>query len=66
MDIGDELDDQAELLEDVERGVDRHQGRLDVAKKRLNWVGRKAGENWGMTTIVVLIVVLVGLVVVLK
>ena len=66
MDIGDELDGQAALLEDVEGGVDRHQGRLDTAKKRLTWVGRKAGQNWGMTTIVVLIAILVLLIIVLK
>jgi len=66
MAIGDELDGQAELLEDVERGVDRHQGRLDGAKRRLTSVGRKASQNWGMTTIVVLIIILVLLIIVLK
>ena len=66
MAIGDELDGQAELLEDVERGVDRHQGRLDGAKRKLNWVSRKASQNWGMTTIVVLIVILVLLIIILK
>lgn len=66
LDIGDELDGQAALLEDVERGVDHHQGRLDGAKRRLNWVGRRASQNWGMTTIIVLIVILVLLIVILK
>lgn len=66
MQMGDELEGQAVLLDDVERGVDRHQGRLDGARRRLEGVSRKARENWGMTTIVVLIVVLVFLIVVLK
>ncbi|KAL9108436.1 MAG: hypothetical protein Q9227_006770 [Pyrenula ochraceoflavens] len=66
MQIGDELDGQAELLDEVDRGVDRHQGRLNTAKRRLNTVSRKAKENWSMTTIIVLIVILVFLIVVLK
>ena len=64
--IGDELEGQVALLDEVDRGVDRHQGRLDGAKRRLNGVARTAGRNWGMTTIVVLIVILVLLIIVLK
>ena len=64
--IGDELEGQVALLDEVDRGVDRHQGRLDGAKRRLNGVGRAASRNWGMTTIVVLIVILVLLIIVLK
>ena len=64
--IGDELEGQVALLDEVDRGVDRHQGRLDGAKRRLNGVARTASRNWGMTTIVVLIVVLVLLIIVLK
>jgi syntaxin 8 len=66
MQIGDELEGQVELLDDVDRGVDRHQGRLDGATRRLKGVGGRARENWGMTTIIVLIVVLVLLIVILK
>ncbi|KAL9622603.1 MAG: hypothetical protein Q9160_003100 [Pyrenula sp. 1 TL-2023] len=66
MQIGDELEGQVALLDDVDRGVDRHQGRLDGAKRRLDRVSKKARENWGMTTIIVLIVILVFLIVVLK
>ncbi|KPI38244.1 uncharacterized protein AB675_1020 [Cyphellophora attinorum] len=66
MQVGDELEGQVALLDQVDRGVDRHQGRLDGARKRLKGVSSKAKENWGMTTIVVLIVVLVLLIVVLK
>jgi syntaxin 8 len=66
MQIGDELEGQVALLDDVDRGVDRQQGRLDGAKRRLKGVGGKAKENWGMTTIIVLIVILVLLIVILK
>lgn len=66
MQVGDELEGQIALLDEVDRGVDRHQGRLDGAKRRLVGVGRKAGQNWGMTTIIVLIAILVLLIIVLK
>ncbi|EXJ75334.1 uncharacterized protein A1O5_02030 [Cladophialophora psammophila CBS 110553] len=66
MQVGDELEGQIALLDEVDRGVDRHQGRLDGAKRRLKGVGERAKQNWGMTTIVVLIVVLVLLIVLLK
>jgi syntaxin 8 len=64
--IGDELESQGELLDDVDRGVDRHQTRLDGAKRRLKGVGERAKANWGMTTIIVLIVILVLLIFILK
>lgn len=66
MQIGDELEGQVALLDEVDRGVDRHQGRLDGAKRRLNGVAKTASKNWGMTTIVVLIVILVLLIILLK
>ncbi|KIY01729.1 uncharacterized protein Z520_01867 [Fonsecaea multimorphosa CBS 102226] len=66
MQVGDELEGQIALLDEVDRGVDRHQGRLDGAKRRLKGVGERAKQNWGMTTIVVLIVILVLLIVLLK
>lgn len=64
--IGDELDDHAMLLDDVDERVDRHQGQLDGAKRRLAGVARKAKENWSMTTILVLIIILVLLIVITK
>lgn len=64
--IGDELEGHIALLDEVDRGVDRHQGRLDGAKRRLKGVSTKARENWGMTTIIVLIIVLVLLIVIFK
>ncbi|KAI9686258.1 MAG: hypothetical protein M1822_003914 [Bathelium mastoideum] len=64
--IGDELEDQVQLLDEVDDGVMRHQGQLDRAKRRLGGVARKARENWGMTVIAILIVVLVLLIILLK
>lgn len=64
--IGDELEGHVALLDEVDRGVDRAQGRLDGAKRRLKGVSNKARENWGMTTIIVLIVILVLLIVIFK
>lgn len=66
MQVGDELEGQIALLDEVDRGVDRHQSRLDGAKRRLKGVSKAAKNNWGMTTIIVLIVILVLLIVVLK
>jgi len=66
MQISDELEGQVALLDEVDRGVDRHQSRLDGAKRRLKGVGEKASANWGMTTIIVLIVILILLIVILK
>lgn len=66
MQIGDELEGQVALLDEVDRGVDRHQSRLDGAKRRLKGVGAKAKANWGTTTIIILIVILVLLIAVLK
>ena len=66
MQIGDELDGQVLLLDEVEEGVDRHQGQFRRARGRLERVGRKARDNWSLTAIVVLIMVLMLLIVVLK
>lgn len=54
------------MLDEVDGHVDRHYTRMEGAKRRLGKIGRKAGENWGLTTIIVLIVVLVFLIVILK
>ncbi|KAF2230196.1 hypothetical protein EV356DRAFT_561680 [Viridothelium virens] len=64
--IGDELEGHVALLDEVEEGVDRHQGQLDRARRRLGGVARRARENWGMTIIGILIVVLVLLIIILK
>jgi len=64
--IGDELDNQVELLDDIDDGVDRTQRRLNGAKKRLDFVARKAKDNGSLITIAVLIIILVLLIALLK
>ncbi|KAK3721320.1 hypothetical protein LTR37_003196 [Vermiconidia calcicola] len=64
--MGDELDEQNELLTDVESGVDRHTTTLDRARRRLGHVARKSKDNWNWVTIGILIVVLVLLIIVLN
>ncbi|MCJ1401746.1 hypothetical protein MMC11_004963 [Xylographa trunciseda] len=64
--IGDELDEHVQMLDDVEEHVDRHQGRLDGARRSLGKVARKANDNKQITAIVILIIVLVLLIIILK
>ncbi|PVH75044.1 snare-domain-containing protein [Cadophora sp. DSE1049] len=64
--IGDELDEHVEMLDDVDRRVDRHQTSLDKARKNLGTVARKAKDNMQLTIIVILIIVLVLLIIILK
>ncbi|KAI9832234.1 MAG: hypothetical protein M1826_002238 [Phylliscum demangeonii] len=64
--IGDELDSQVQLLDEVDEHVDRHQTRLDLARQRLGTFARGAKDNMQLTVIVVLIVILVLLILVLK
>ncbi|KAI0485846.1 v-SNARE [Xylaria cf. heliscus] len=66
MQIGDELDDQVAMLDDVDGAVDRHQGRLDRAKRQVNRITRAAGESKQMIAIIILIIVLVLLIAILK
>ncbi|KAK4618338.1 hypothetical protein CLAFUW4_12290 [Fulvia fulva] len=64
--MGMEIDDQNALLDDVERGVDRHSNTLGGAQKRLGHISRKAKDNWNWITITTLIVILLLLIIVLK
>lgn len=66
MQIGQELDDHVMLLDDVEEGVDRHQAQFNRARGRLDRFSRKARENWSLTVIVALIVILVLLIIITK
>lgn len=66
MQIGDELDSHVAMLDDVDEVVDRHQNRIDRARKALGKVARSAGENKQMTAIVVLIIILILLIAILK
>ncbi|EAU37421.1 conserved hypothetical protein [Aspergillus terreus NIH2624] len=64
--IGDELDGHVALLDDLDGHVERHQTRLDGARRRLDKFRRSASENWSMMTIIGLIITLVILIVLLK
>lgn len=60
--MGEELDDQVQMLDDVEAGVDRHQSTLDRAQTRLKGVAKKAKDNWSWVTIACLMLILVLLI----
>ncbi|KAK0123563.1 hypothetical protein ONS96_010542 [Cadophora gregata f. sp. sojae] len=64
--IGDELDEHVQMLDDVDQRVDRHQTSLDKARKNLGTVARKAKDNMQMTIIAILIIILVLLIIILK
>ena len=64
--IGDELDDQIQLLDGVEQDMDRHQTTVDGARKRLGRYAKKARENMQLTIILILICILVLLIIVLR
>ncbi|KAH7414125.1 hypothetical protein DE146DRAFT_18484 [Phaeosphaeria sp. MPI-PUGE-AT-0046c] len=66
MQIGDELDGQVVLLDEVEEGVDRHTAQFRRARGRLDRFSRKAKENWSLTVIVVLIIILLLLIMITK
>ncbi|KAL7271079.1 hypothetical protein RUND412_006196 [Rhizina undulata] len=64
--IGDELDGHAQLLDDVDVLVTRHQERLDGAKKKLHHVAKTAKEHGSLVIIAILIIILVLLIIILK
>ncbi|KAK2759165.1 hypothetical protein FQN54_003265 [Arachnomyces sp. PD_36] len=64
--IGDELEGQVALLDDVDEHTERHTSRLEGAKKRLNKFRRNASESWSLMTIIGLVIVLMILIVILK
>ncbi|RYP28002.1 hypothetical protein DL767_007402 [Monosporascus sp. MG133] len=65
--IGDELDDQVALLDEVDEHVDRHQGRLDRARRQVGRISRAAAADARqMAAIVALIIVLILLIALLK
>jgi syntaxin 8 len=64
--IGDELDDHIQMLDDVEVHVDRHQSRLDGARRQLGNVARRARDNKQITVILILIIILVLLIIILR
>ncbi|CCU82222.1 SNARE complex subunit (Syn8) [Blumeria hordei DH14] len=64
--IGEELDEHAQMLDHVDRHVDRHQTRLNQSMKSLGKVARSARNNMQLTIIVVLIAILALLIVFLN
>lgn len=53
--IGNELDGQEEILDDLDMWTDRSQSRLDKAKRSLDTFSRKAKENGIYTYIIIII-----------
>ncbi|KAI0843722.1 v-SNARE [Hypoxylon sp. FL0890] len=66
MQIGDELDEHVAMLDDVDAAVDRHQGRLDRARRQVGRISKAASESKQMIAIIILIIVLVLLIAILK
>ncbi|KAI4191326.1 MAG: hypothetical protein LQ346_004776 [Caloplaca aetnensis] len=66
MQIGDELDEHVQMLDEVEGHADRNLGKLQGARKRLGGVARKAKDNKQLTIILVLILILIILILILK
>ncbi len=64
--IGDELDEHVQMLDEVEVHMDRQLSKMGKARKSLGNIARKANNNKQITTIVVLIIVLVLLISILK
>jgi syntaxin 8 len=64
--IGDELDNHALMLDEVDERVDRHQSTLDRARNRLGRIAKGARDQWGLTCIVALIIILVVLIIITK
>ncbi|CAK7221057.1 hypothetical protein SBRCBS47491_004397 [Sporothrix bragantina] len=66
MQIGDELDSHVAMLDETERLTDRHQTRIDRARRSVGKIARSAGDCKQMVAIVVLIIILVLLIAILK
>lgn len=64
--INDEMDVHRGLLEELDEGVDRTEGRLGTARRKLDRVAKGIKENSSVFAIGVLIFVLLILIIVLK
>ena len=64
--IGDELDEHVQMLDEVEVHMDRQLSKMGKARKSLGSVARKAKDNKQITAIVVLIIILLLLIIILK
>ena len=64
-DMGRELEEQGEMLNDVDTVADRVGGKLQTGMKKVGWVIRKNEDRWSSCCIAVLIFVLILLLVLL-
>jgi len=64
-DMGRELEEQGELLNDVDTVADRVGGKLQTGLKQVGWVIKKNEDSWSSCCIAVLIFVLIVLLVLL-
>lgn len=64
--IGDELEEQSHMLDDIDQHVDRTQTAIDRARGRLGKIARKAKDNMQLTIIFILIIILVLLIIILE
>ncbi|KAK7189765.1 hypothetical protein DPSP01_005824 [Paraphaeosphaeria sporulosa] len=64
-DMGRELEEQGDLLNDVDNVADRVQGKLQTGIKKVGWVIKKNEDRWSSCCIAVLIFVLILLLVLL-
>ncbi|ORZ01453.1 hypothetical protein BCR43DRAFT_433199, partial [Syncephalastrum racemosum] len=55
--IGDELDTHAQLIDETTDMVDRTDARMQKARRKLDYVGRKVKENKSICIVIVLIFV---------
>jgi t-SNARE syntaxin family protein len=64
-DMGRELEEQGEMLNDVDTVADRVGGKLQTGLKKVGWVIKKNEDSWSSCCIAVLIFVLILLLVLL-
>ncbi|TQS38345.1 hypothetical protein Golomagni_01151 [Golovinomyces magnicellulatus] len=64
--IGDELNEHAEMLDDIDRYVDRHQTRLKRTMKGLEKAAKHARDNKQFKVIASLIAILIALIIILR
>ncbi|RKF78178.1 hypothetical protein GcC1_058011 [Golovinomyces cichoracearum] len=64
--IGDELNEHAVMLDDIDRHVDRHQTRLKRTMKGLEKAAKNAKENKQFKVIASLIAILIALIIILR
>lgn len=64
--IGAEVDSHNVMLDDIEAQVDNSDGRLNLARRRLDDFSRRAKESGSLLTIIILVFILIILIVLLS